>query len=119
MLLVLLVDLSAEHVEAGAGAGVVVCYGLIKGDLRCRQLRVHGLDARGVGDAEQVSIAYGEDNQIACIFCGEFGALEVVFRSDVILQCGDVDQVLSEVGTEVDDLKGSDDGIPKAARLIC
>jgi len=31
--------------------------------------------------AEQVGVAYGQDDQVACIFGGEFGALEVVLRA--------------------------------------
>ncbi len=111
LLLVLVVDLSAQHVEAGAGAGVVGRDGLIERDLRRCQFRVHGFDTRCVRDAEQIGVAYSQDDQVACVFRGEFGALEVVLRGDVVFQRGDVDQIRGEVGAEVDDLEGADDGV--------
>ena len=90
--------------------------GLIERDLRGRQFGVDGFDASGICDAEQVGVADGEDDEVAGIFCGEFGALEVMLRGDVVLQRRDIDQVLGEVGAEVDDLKGSDDGVEAGKR---
>ncbi len=63
-----------------------------------------------VGDAEQVGVADGENDEVAGVFGGELRALEVVLRGDVVLERGDVDEILSEVGAEVDDLEGADDG---------
>jgi len=68
-----------------------------------------GLDAGGIRDAEQIGVADREDDEVARVLCGEAGALEVMLRGDVILQRGDVDQVLGEVGAKVDDLEWSDD----------
>ncbi len=75
LLLVLVVDLGAEDVEAGAGAGVVGGGGLVERDLGGGELGVDGFDAGCVGDAEQVGVAYGEDDEVAGVFGGEFGAL--------------------------------------------
>ena len=116
LLLVLVVDLGAEDVEAGAGAGVVGGDGLVERDLRGGQFGVDGFDARCVGDAEEIGVAYGEDDEVAGVFGGEFGAFEVVLRGDVVLQRGDVDEILGEVGAEVDDLEGADDGIEAGER---
>ena len=109
MLLVLVVDLSAEYVEARAGACVVGGGGLIKGDFGGSEFRLYGIDAGGIGYGEQVGVADGEDDEVAGVLRGETGAGEVVLGREVVLEGGDVDKVLGEVGAEVDDLKGSDD----------
>ena len=75
LLLVLVVHLGAEHVEAGAGAGVVGGYCLIERDLRGCEFGIDGFDAGCVCDAEQIGIADGEDDEVARIFGGELGAL--------------------------------------------
>jgi len=51
------------------------------------------------------------DDEVAGVFGGEFGALEVVLRGDVVFQRGDVDEIRGEEGAEVDDLEGADDGV--------
>ncbi len=111
LLLVLVVDLGAEDVEAGADAGIVRGDGLIERDLGGGEFGVDGLDARGVGDAEQVGVADGEDDHVAGVFGGELCGLKVVLGGEVVLERLDVDEVLREVGAEVDDLKGADDGV--------
>lgn len=110
-MLVLVVDLGAENVEPRAGAGIVIGRGLVEGDLGGEELCVDGFDARGIGDAEQVSVADGENDEVAGVFGGELCAFEVVFRGEIVFQRGDVDEVLGEVGAEVDDLEGPDDGV--------
>ena len=111
MLFVLIVDLGTQYVEPGAGAGIVSSYGLIERDLGGGKFRVDGFDACCVCDAEEVGVAYGEDDEVAGVFCGEAGAFKVVLCGDVVFQCGDVEEILCKVGAEVDDLKGADDGI--------
>ena len=90
--------------------------GLIERDLGGGQFGVDGFDARRVRDAEQVGVADGEDDEVAGVFGGELGALEVVLGGDVVLQRRDVDEVLGEVGAEVDDLEGADDGVEAGKR---
>ena len=75
------------------------------------ELGVDGLDAGLVRDAEEVGVAYGEHDHVAGVFGGELGGGEVVLGRDVVLERGDVDEVLGEVGAEVDDLEGADDGV--------
>ena len=110
MLLALVIDLGAEDVEAGAGAGFVVVGGLVEGELGVIELGVDGCDAGLVGDTEEVGVADGEDDEVAGILGGELGGLKVVLGGHVLLEGGEVDEVLGEVGAEVFYLKGSDDG---------
>ena len=51
-----------------------------------RELGVDGLDARRVGDAEQVGVADGEDDHVAGVLGGELGACEVVLGGEVVLR---------------------------------
>ncbi len=85
LLLVLVVDLGAEDVEAGAGAGVVGGGGLIERDLGGGEFGVDGFDAGLIGDAEEIGVADGEDDEVAGIIGGELGAGEVVLGGDVVL----------------------------------
>ena len=111
LLLVLIIDLSAEDVEPRTGSRVVLRNGLIERDLRGGELGIDGFDAGGICDAKEVGVAYGEDDEIAGVFGGILRAFEVVPGGEVVLQCGDVYQILREIGAEVDDLKGTDDGV--------
>ncbi len=111
LLLALVVHLGAEHVETRAGAGLVRVGGLVEGELGAGQLGIHGLDPGFIGDAEQIRVADGEDDQVASVLRGELGRLEVVLGGHVGLKGVQVDQVLRQVGAEILYLKGSDDRI--------
>ena len=64
LLLVLVVDLGAEDVEARIGSGVVPGVGLVEGDLGGGEFCVDGVDAGLVRDAEEVGVADGEDDEV-------------------------------------------------------
>ena len=46
--------------------------------------RQNGFDSRGIGDAEQVSVADCKNNEVAGIFRGKFCTCEVMFGREVV-----------------------------------
>ena len=72
---------------------------------------VDGFDARCICDAEEISVANGEDDEVPSVFCGELSAFEVMPGGDIVFERGDVYQILSEIGPEIDDLEWADDWI--------
>ena len=107
LLLVLVIHLRAQHVQPRTGAGLMRRHSLVVAQLRGLQLRLHGVDARLVRDAEQVGVAHRQHHHVARILRGEPGGGKAVFRRKVSLQRPDVHQVLRQVGSKVDHLEGT------------
>jgi hypothetical protein len=110
LLLVLVIDLRAEDVEPGIGPGVMAGDGLVERDFGSCEFGVDGVDAGLIRDAEKIRVADGEDDKVAGVFRRELSGAEAVLGCNVVLESRNVDQILSEIGAEVDYLEGADDG---------